>query len=62
MNQDACDFFEDFFIDDEPGMSAKFMNPPDCFDPIEMMFLLQENSVTSVRMKANMYFVKAVAN
>ena len=62
MNQDACDFFEDFFIDDEPGMSAKFMNPPDCFDPIEMMFLLQENSVTSARMKANMYFVKAVAN
>ena len=62
MNQDACDFFEDFFIDDEPGMSAKFMNPPDCFDPIEMMFLLQENSVTSARMKAKMYFVKAVAN
>jgi len=25
------------------------------------MFLLQENSVTSARMKANMYFVKAVA-
>jgi hypothetical protein len=43
------------------GAAAKFMNPPDCFDPIEMMFLLQENSVTSARMKANMYFVKAVA-
>ncbi|MBT3478434.1 MAG: hypothetical protein HOD10_01925 [Candidatus Marinimicrobia bacterium] len=61
MNMDACEFFGDFFDDNEMGAAAKFMNPPDCFDPIEMMFLLQENSVTSARMKANMYFVKAVA-
>ncbi|MEA1881118.1 MAG: hypothetical protein U9N31_01765 [Candidatus Marinimicrobia bacterium] len=62
MNQDVCEFFEDFFMDDEAGTAPKFKNPPDCFDPIEMMFLLQENSVTSAQMKANMYFIKAVVN
>lgn len=62
MKHDVCDFFEDFFNDENNGVMNKLKSTDHCFDPIEQMFLLQENSVTDASLNANLYFIKAIAN